>query len=170
MVPEPYPSNIIHHGPELTSSIVAQVAQAPPATTIVPFADIAKLPACATLCGPLFDANGACVPPAVPTGQPAGYLDCFCGDPRVSAFSSGTAGVCDTVCTAGGLESIANWFQGACSVKNAGGNKGSGGSNTAAGGQSGNTGGGGSVGAPTDGGGDWYVLTHRVLSLNRKRD
>ncbi|KAF4589720.1 integral membrane protein [Ophiocordyceps camponoti-floridani] len=91
------------------------MAQAP-ITTIPPFADTAKLPDCARACGPLYDANGACVPPAAPQSDPAAYTACFCSHAKVAPFSKGTAGVCDAACTANqaGLQSIAGWFQSIC--------------------------------------------------------
>ncbi|CAK7199288.1 hypothetical protein SEUCBS139899_001963 [Sporothrix eucalyptigena] len=87
-----------------------------PITTLVPFA---SLPACATNCGHLYDANGACVPPAAATGDTAQYASCFCNDAQVAPFSTGTAGVCDDACTtdSGGLESIHVWFSSYCSVE-----------------------------------------------------
>ncbi|EQL00643.1 hypothetical protein OCS_03646 [Ophiocordyceps sinensis CO18] len=47
-------------------------AQAP-ITTIPPFNDAGKLPDCAKRCGPLYDANGACVPPAAPEAAAGSY-------------------------------------------------------------------------------------------------
>ncbi|PFH63433.1 hypothetical protein XA68_10024 [Ophiocordyceps unilateralis] len=90
-------------------------AQAP-ITTIPPFTDVARLPDCAKSCGPLYDANGACVPPAAPQSDAAAYTACFCSHAKVAPFSRGTAGVCDAACTANqaGLQSIASWFQGIC--------------------------------------------------------
>lgn len=88
-----------------------------PITTIVPFS---ALPSCATACGHLYDANGACVPPAAPTGDSVQYASCFCNNAQIAAFSTGTAGVCDDACTApgdsGGLQSIHGWFSSYCSV------------------------------------------------------
>jgi hypothetical protein len=81
-------------------------------TTLFP---LATLPACASKCGPLYDANGACVPPAVATAAASVYDSCFCKDARLTAFSTGTAGVCDSVCTAAGdLGSIQAWYTGFC--------------------------------------------------------
>ncbi|CAK7210806.1 hypothetical protein SBRCBS47491_000903 [Sporothrix bragantina] len=87
-----------------------------PITTLMPFA---SLPACATNCGHLYDANGACVPPAAPTGAVSQYASCFCNNALISAFSTGTAGVCDDACTtdAGGLSSIHVWFSSYCSAE-----------------------------------------------------
>lgn len=82
------------------------------------------LPACATSCGPLHNANGACVPPAVAAADGAAYESCFCGFPEVTALSSTTAGVCDNVCEDQGLNQIATWFQDLCGVENSGGNNG----------------------------------------------
>ncbi|GFP57848.1 hypothetical protein ACSS6W_007287 [Trichoderma asperelloides] len=90
-----------------------------PITTIVPFGNIQKLPACAAACGHLYDANGACVPPAVPTNSPAVYTSCFCFDSRLAPFSTTTAGVCDDACTANpsGLASITNWYHSVCNIQ-----------------------------------------------------
>jgi hypothetical protein len=71
-------------------------------------------------CGKLYDANGACVPPEKPQGDLGSYASCFCADPRVSPFATGTAGVCaDNVCQlptdAGALDQVHNWFVGFCS-------------------------------------------------------
>ncbi|KAF4509203.1 hypothetical protein G6O67_005489 [Ophiocordyceps sinensis] len=96
-------------------------AQAP-ITTIPPFNDAGKLPDCAKRCGPLYDANGACVPPAAPEAAAGSYTACFCGNAKVSPFSKGVTGVCDTACEGNqaGLQSIANWFQGICSAQGGG--------------------------------------------------
>lgn len=90
-----------------------------PITTIVPFGNIQKLPACAAACIHLYDANGACVPPAVPSNNPSAYTSCFCFDPRLTAFSTTTGGVCDTACTANpsGLSSITSWYHSICNVQ-----------------------------------------------------
>ncbi|CAM1511768.1 Fc.00g092810.m01.CDS01 [Cosmosporella sp. VM-42] len=91
--------------------------QAPPVTTIPPFADIAKLPSCAVACDALYAANGGCVPPAVATTDASVYTACFCQNSAVAAFSTGSTGVCDAACTgAAQLASIQTWFQGICSV------------------------------------------------------
>ncbi|OTB06720.1 hypothetical protein M426DRAFT_106780 [Hypoxylon sp. CI-4A] len=86
---------------------------AQPVTTVVPFT---SLPSCAVRCGPLFDANGACVPPAAAQADATTYDQCFCSYDSLQAFSTGTAGVCDTACTddAGGLGSIQGWFTSFC--------------------------------------------------------
>jgi hypothetical protein len=82
-------------------------------TTLFP---VATLPACVSQCGPLFDVNGACVPPAAPTADASTYDSCFCSDPRLAPFKTGTAGVCDTACTANpaDLSSIQGWFTSFC--------------------------------------------------------
>lgn len=86
----------------------------------MPFGNRALLPACAAACGHLYDANGACVPPAIPTNSPAVYTSCFCFDSRLAPFSTTTAGVCDQACTAepNGLASITNWYHSVCNIKN----------------------------------------------------
>ncbi|OAQ95514.1 integral membrane protein [Purpureocillium lilacinum] len=134
------------------------MAQQQPITTIPPFNDGSKLPDCAKACGPLYDANGACVPPAIKTADSAVYTSCFCAQPKVAPFSKGTSGVCDNACDGvnGGLQSIAGWFQGICNVKNAGGNgaKTTTGATTTTSGQSASTGS-SSKNSGGGGGGDW---------------
>ncbi|KUI65835.1 hypothetical protein VM1G_02357 [Cytospora mali] len=82
-------------------------------TTIVPFA---SLPACASSCGPLYDVNGACVPPAKTSAAASVYDACFCSDSRLAPFSSATAGVCDAACAAtpADFNSITSWYQSLC--------------------------------------------------------
>lgn len=87
-------------------------------TTIPPFTNTAVLPACAISCGPLHDANGACVPPAAPAADAGAYDECFCSHNGVAPFSTATTGVCDAVCGADGLSSIGNWFRSLCDVEN----------------------------------------------------
>jgi hypothetical protein len=85
---------------------------AQPVTTLIPFA---QLPACATSCGPLFDANGACVPPV----QAAVQTDCFCNYARLVPWTSQANGVCDYACTAtpSDMTRIQGWFQSFCGVQ-----------------------------------------------------
>ena len=87
---------------------------AQPQETIIPFDD---LPDCATDCGPLFDANGACVPPVTSEVD----KDCFCNHDALKGFKTGTKGVCDDICPNGDkqktLTAIQNWFAGECDVK-----------------------------------------------------
>ncbi|KAI0482510.1 hypothetical protein GGR56DRAFT_191191 [Xylariaceae sp. FL0804] len=89
---------------------------ATPVTTIVPFS---TLPACAAECGPLYDANGACVPPNVATAPVATYDACFCSYAALQPFSTTTGVVCPNACTtdAGGLGSIQAWFTSLCNAK-----------------------------------------------------
>ncbi|TWU71029.1 hypothetical protein ED733_001028 [Metarhizium rileyi] len=88
--------------------------------TIVPFSDTNKLPACASACGPLWDANGGCVPPAVAAADSGTYESCFCADTRVAPFlTGGGANVCPNACPGNpqGLASIGNWFTSFCNGK-----------------------------------------------------
>lgn len=87
-----------------------------PVTTIVPFN---ALPSCATNCGPLYDANGACVPPAAPQGDENSYRSCFCSYSKLQPFKTTTAGVCDANCDAAGLNGVQQWFTGFCNGKDA---------------------------------------------------
>ncbi|KAK3990371.1 hypothetical protein QBC44DRAFT_67028 [Cladorrhinum sp. PSN332] len=74
-----------------------------------------SLPTCVSSCGPLYDVNGACVPPAVPKADTNVYNSCFCNDARLAPFKSGTSGVCDAACPApADLTSIRNWFTSYC--------------------------------------------------------
>jgi len=93
-------------------------AQQQPDGAIVPFTSV--LPACASLCGPLFDVQGACAPPKLSAVSES----CFCGDPRLQPFlDSGTAGV-SQVCGAAScqdttsLQKIQSWYETYCNLKN----------------------------------------------------
>ncbi|KAI1134508.1 hypothetical protein F5Y05DRAFT_207031 [Hypoxylon sp. FL0543] len=123
---------------------------AQPVTTVVPFT---SLPSCAVRCGPLYDANGACVPPAAPQADETTYDKCFCSYSKLAPFSQGTAGVCDTACTddAAGLGSIQGWFTSFC-------NKAAAATTSSSSSSSSNTSG-ASSGSDSGGGGDW-LSTH----------
>ncbi|KAF5023677.1 hypothetical protein F66182_4243 [Fusarium sp. NRRL 66182] len=131
-----------------------------PVTTIVPFGNQRLLPSCAAACGPLYDANGACVPPEVAADAgPTAYTQCFCLDQRVAGFSTAATGVCDEACNAQGLSSIAGWFRNICSVTGTNGgstrtNQGASAATTTTTGDSAATGG-STSGSNTGGGGDW---------------
>ncbi|KAK2612737.1 hypothetical protein QQS21_001188 [Conoideocrella luteorostrata] len=127
------------------------------AHTIPPFEDPQKLPACAKGCQPLWDANGGCVPGAVPAAATSVYNECFCANGQVAAFSKGAAGVCDNACPGNpqGLSSIAGWFQSFCNVK-AGATPKTSGTNANAPGATNSPGSSGSnSGGSSGGGGDW---------------
>lgn len=87
---------------------------ATPQETIIPFAD---LPDCAANCGPLFDANGACVPPITTEVDES----CFCNHDAVAGFKTSAEGVCDEACTGDdgkdALVQIQNWFAETCDVE-----------------------------------------------------
>lgn len=87
-------------------------------TTIIPFA---ALPSCATQCGPLYDVNGACVPPGAPHADSATYDACFCKDARLAPFSTTTAGPCGGACAAtpDALASIQSWYTSFCANQGA---------------------------------------------------
>jgi len=95
--------------------ITAQAAKAVPDGLIVPFTSV--LPACASVCGKLFDVQGACTPPNI--AQTSSF--CFCGDPRLKPMLQGTTGV-QSVCTTNpgectdqaDLQKIQNWYAGYC--------------------------------------------------------
>lgn len=102
----------------LLSSIVSLSSAAQqPDGVIVPFTSV--LPACASLCGKLFDVQGACSPPAITTVS----TSCFCADSRLTPIiDSGTAGV-STVCgpesctATADLEAIQSWYATECNLK-----------------------------------------------------
>ncbi|RDL40053.1 uncharacterized protein BP5553_00032 [Venustampulla echinocandica] len=127
---------------------------------IVPFKS--SLPACASKCGPLFDVQGACAPPNIPTASSS----CFCGDARLAAFTttSGTEGVSSvcgaTSCTqASDLQSIKTWYQSFCK-KDSGSGSGSGTTTTATPGAT-STSSGSSTGKSSIGeGGKSWISTH----------
>jgi len=90
-------------------------AQAQPDGLLVPFTS--GLPACASLCGKLFDVQGACVPPIA--AEPS--KSCFCADPRLKSITAGTTGV-SSVCgptscqDAPSLQKIQTWYESFCNI------------------------------------------------------
>ena len=90
-------------------------AQAQPDGLLVPFTS--GLPACASLCGKLFDVQGACVPPVAAEASKS----CFCADPRLKSLATGTAGV-SSVCGAtscqdqASLQKIQTWYETFCNI------------------------------------------------------
>jgi hypothetical protein len=99
-----------------TGSAAAAVAS--PDGLIVPFSSV--LPACASLCGPLFDVQGACTPPHIATTDD----NCFCTDSRLAAFDAdagvtGVSAVCGPLsCNAqADLQAIKTWFDSFCTTK-----------------------------------------------------
>ncbi|KAI0872110.1 hypothetical protein GGS24DRAFT_468885 [Hypoxylon argillaceum] len=82
-----------------------------PSTTIVPFA---SLPTCAVKCGPLYDANGACVPPVNPSTDESSWDSCFCDYSTLQSLKTGANDVCDGNCDSQGLSSIQSWFTSFC--------------------------------------------------------
>ncbi|KAK8136755.1 hypothetical protein PG984_004695 [Apiospora sp. TS-2023a] len=88
---------------------------------LVPFAE---LPPCAQHCGTLYDANGSCVPPAVPAVDDGGatYRACFCAYPALQPWRGGD-GVrdglllpCAVACRddPNGLAVLPDWFARFC--------------------------------------------------------
>ncbi|GAB1310745.1 Integral membrane protein [Madurella fahalii] len=82
-------------------------------TTLFP---VQALPSCLPECGPMFDVNGACVPPGAEPADAGTYSSCFCNDPRLAPFSTGTAGVCDNACATNpaDLGLIQGWYRSFC--------------------------------------------------------
>ncbi|EKD11940.1 uncharacterized protein L3040_009399 [Drepanopeziza brunnea f. sp. 'multigermtubi'] len=100
-------------------SIIFSATAQTPDGDIVPFS---TLPACAALCGPLYDVQGGCAPPAKATVD----NNCFCADSRLTPFTStdGTSGV-SQVCgpascsAAADLTAIRSWYSTFCSSTSA---------------------------------------------------
>ncbi|KAI0409689.1 hypothetical protein F4802DRAFT_157468 [Xylaria palmicola] len=86
-----------------------------PSTTIVPFQ---SLPSCAADCGPLYDANGACVPPVNPSTDESSWDTCFCAFGSLQPLKSGPSDVCNGACSTDpqGLSAIQSWFTGLCNA------------------------------------------------------
>ncbi|KAF5527217.1 hypothetical protein CGCA056_v000342 [Colletotrichum aenigma] len=85
-----------------------------PTTTLMPFA---QLPACATQCGVMYDANGACVPPAAAEADETTYEKCFCSFSALQPWKTAATGVCDYAgCDAAGFSSIQGWFTSLCNA------------------------------------------------------
>lgn len=90
-------------------------AVASPNGLIVPFS---TLPACASLCGNLFNVQGGCTPPV--TSAPS--QSCFCSDARLTSILQGTTGV-EAACgpascqDTASLQAIQSWYEGYCNVK-----------------------------------------------------
>lgn len=83
---------------------------------IVPFTS--RLPECASLCGPLSDVQGGCVPP-ITSGVDH---KCFCDDARMAPLLQGSdavAGVCKSgsACDATANRQIEEWFASFCDKK-----------------------------------------------------
>ena len=77
---------------------------------IVPFS---TLPACANKCGPLFDAQGACTPPAIASTD----QNCFCSYTTLQGLYSSAVDICNGNCDAASLQSVQQWFTSYCPKK-----------------------------------------------------
>ena len=101
-------------------SVASAISQTGPAAAIaspdgviVPFTS--KLPACASLCGPLFDVQGFCAPHALTSTSQS----CFCNDADLTPFLQGTAAVAakcgpESCQDTASLQQILNWYEGYC--------------------------------------------------------
>jgi hypothetical protein len=74
------------------------------------------LPACALNCALLNQAQAACLPPAAPVSNKAGYDACFCQSAYLQPFYSSPNGVCDAECASdtAALSQIQKWYTGLC--------------------------------------------------------
>jgi hypothetical protein len=87
-------------------------------TALLDFSSPNGLPLCAQQCTPLYSAQGACVPPAVPASN---TLDqqraCFCQSQFLQTLYASPNGLCDAACPAAGqLDQLRNWFTSSCAA------------------------------------------------------
>ena len=74
-----------------------------------------NLPACATQCTVLTQAESSCTPPLAPVTSNQIYESCFCQSALLTSLYSSAAvqGVCPS-CSAADMSTIQNWYQGVC--------------------------------------------------------
>lgn len=74
-----------------------------------------NLPACATQCTVLTNAEGSCTPPLAPVTSDQIYESCFCQSALLTSLYSSAAvqGVCPS-CSAADMMTIQKWYQGVC--------------------------------------------------------
>lgn len=74
-----------------------------------------NLPACATGCSVLDQAQGSCTPPLAPVTSNEIYESCFCQSALLTSLYSSAAvqGVCPS-CSAADMLTIQKWYQGVC--------------------------------------------------------
>jgi hypothetical protein len=102
------------------SSVAHAISQTGPAAAvaspdgqIVPFSS--TLPACGSLCGHLFDVQGACTPPHLTSID----KNCFCTDPRLTPLLQGGSAF-ETACgtqscqDSADQQKIESWYAGYC--------------------------------------------------------
>jgi hypothetical protein len=112
-------SSLLFSAAVLFSFSSAQTTTATAATASVTLVNFAALPSCATLCGPLYDAQGACTPPGSAVTNLETYEECFCAFPTLQSFYTESTGVCPNACAAdtdGAQEliEIQSWFTSYC--------------------------------------------------------
>lgn len=79
-------------------------------TTILP----TTLPACASQCQVLLQAQTGCVPPAAPVTNAAAYQSCFCQSGYLSSLYASAASTLCQSCSAGDMSSIQAWYKSFC--------------------------------------------------------
>ena len=73
------------------------------------------LPACATSCTLLQQAQTGCVPPAAPVSSQATYQSCFCQSGYLTPLAqSSNDNICSPECSAQDMSTIQTWFKGLC--------------------------------------------------------
>ena len=74
-----------------------------------------NLPACATGCTVLTNAQGSCTPPQAPVTSNEIYESCFCQSALLPSLYSSAAvqGVCPS-CSSADMLTIQKWYQGVC--------------------------------------------------------
>ena len=85
--------------------------------TLIP----STLPACATTCPSLINAQTLCVPPSAPVSSEAIYTSCFCQSNYLTPLKSSSANICAPQCSDGDFAAIDSWFNGFCGVNAAAG-------------------------------------------------
>ena len=83
-------------------------------SALLDFTSPNALPQCAQACTPLYSAQGACVPPAVPAGDAKSQRACFCNSPVLASLNTATAGLCDTACPPSDLARVRSWYLTSC--------------------------------------------------------
>lgn len=74
-----------------------------------------ELPDCASQCGPLYDADGACAPFAGQRLNQDAWDRCFCAFGSLQPWTTGISRVCDGACAEPtDLLSIRDWFSSEC--------------------------------------------------------
>ena len=72
------------------------------------------LPACASTCPVLIQAQSGCVPPAAPVTNQATYQSCFCQSAYLTSLKSSNNNICAPQCSDSDFAAIDTWYKGLC--------------------------------------------------------